>query len=110
MKKVIFLALAIAVGYFGYTHFVDVKPASAEDQRLEQIERQINAAHQQLGQAMRAAGSNMDTTSDVESVRMSLPRLESELNDVKPTLRTDSARRRAQELESLLIEMRKQLE
>ena len=110
MKKVILLALVVAVGYFGYSHFINVQPASAEDQRLEQIERQINSAHQRLGQAMRAAGSNMDTTANVESVRMSLPRLEEELNEVKPTLRTDSARRKAQELESLLIELRKQLE
>jgi hypothetical protein len=100
MKKLLLLAVVVAGGIFGYTHFLNAKPASPDEKILVDLERRFDAATQQMMRANSSAGATgMDTTSDVEAARSSVRRIEGELESVKGRLKSDAARQRADRLQ-----------
>lgn len=99
MKKLLLLVLVVAGGIWGYTYFVNPAPASADDSVLADLEHQFDSANQSFMQANRSAGvSGMDSTADIESARVKVRRLETELQELMPRLGSDASRQRADRL------------
>ena len=100
MKKLLLLLLVVAGGIVGYSYFLNVPPASADERVLTDLEHQFDSANQSMMQANRAAGvSGMDSTADIEAARTKVRRLEGELQELKPRLASAASRQRADRLE-----------
>ncbi len=100
MKKLLLLVLVVAGGIVGYSYFLNVHPASADELVLVDLEHQFDSANQSMMQASRSAGvAGLDSTADVEAARIKVRHLESELQQLKPRLASDASRQRADRLE-----------
>ena len=99
MRKLITFALVVAAGFAGYHFFLNAPPASADERALADLERQFDLASQSMMTATRSSGaSGLDTTADIEAARLSVRRVESDLNRLKGRLTTEAARVRAERL------------
>lgn len=101
MKQFLALILIVALAIFGWSHFLRVSPLSADESAVGQLEQRFDAASQAVELAKRSADvSGIDTTGDIESARIAVRRVESDLQVVSGRLKTDSARRRANLLQA----------
>ena len=100
MKKMLLLLVAVAAGVIGYTHFLNARPASPDEQALASLESRFDKATPQMAMANSSAGATgMDTTADVEAARLSVNRIASELDTLKARLTSSAARERADRLQ-----------
>ncbi len=111
MKKLLGLGLVVAAAIFGYTHFLHVPPASAEESALGELEHRFEAARQAVEIASRSAGATgLDTASDIETARIAVRRAESDLQTLRGRLDSASARRRADLLQERITDFRRAFE
>jgi hypothetical protein len=111
MRKILGLSLIVAVGIIGYTHFLQVPPASADESALGDLEHRFAAASQSMALANRSSGvSGMDTTADVEAARIAVRRIDSELQVIKGRLESSAARQRADRLQEKIRAFRESME
>jgi hypothetical protein len=100
MKKILGLVLVVAAGFGAYRYVLNVPEASAEESALAGLERQFDAATQQMMRASRSTGATgLDGTSEAEAARAAVRRVESELQRLQERLEPGPARQRADRLE-----------
>lgn len=110
MKKLVVLLIVVAAGFIAWNYFIDVGPASAQDQKLADLEDQFQAARQRFTQATRSAGiSGIDVTADFEAARLSVDRIEKDLERVMRDITSESTRQRAQKLQEEIKGFRSRL-
>lgn len=111
MRKLLGLCFVFALGIFGYTHFLQVPPASADERALDDLEHRFEAASQSMAMASRSAGATgIDTTSDIEAARAAVRRVDSELQALKGRLQTSAALQRADRLQEKVRAFRESME
>jgi hypothetical protein len=99
MKRVIALSLVIGCGIFGYTAFLNTPIAGAEERDIANLEAQFAAANQSFMNASRSGAAAMDMAMAMEAARAKMRRVQSQLQDVKPRLKSEDSLQRAQRLE-----------
>ena len=99
MKTLAILLILVAVGYFGYNHFL--KPLTGEEQEVQAIEKRYDSALQEYLQAVRKAGGiGMDTIGDVEDAIRKIHSAKTALLNLKRRLKDPVAVERANTLEA----------
>jgi hypothetical protein len=100
MKRVIALSLIIGCGIFGYTAFLNTPIAGAEERDIRNLEAQFAAANQSFMNASRPGEpQGIDTAAAINAAHAKMRRVQSQLQDVKPRLKSEDSLQRAQRLE-----------
>ncbi|MCJ7643346.1 MAG: hypothetical protein MUP28_02565 [Candidatus Aminicenantes bacterium] len=100
MKKILGLAVIIAIGYLSYNHFFN-KPISPDESDFRRIEDAYDSALSRYGQSNRMfAVSGMDITADIQDVANTVERLKKELADLKGRVADDELLQKIAGLES----------
>ena len=100
MKKLIGLCVALALGYFAYTRFLN-RPVSEGEREIRRIGRAYDEAVARYGGANRMLGtSGMDTTADLADSVSAVAALKEDLEALVPRLADERERSRAKELEA----------
>ena len=116
MRALLTVAALVVIGLltFNYLSTGELRllpaTASAEEQRLEDLQADFAAARSAYRQAERAAGvSGMDTTADAAATLRELDRIEERLDDLRASLSGDqraAADRLAREIDELKRRLR----
>ncbi|MFA9453379.1 MAG: hypothetical protein ACERK6_05620 [Candidatus Aminicenantaceae bacterium] len=108
MKALIVILILAAAGYLAYTYLY--VPMTDEEKIIHDLEKRFDEASRSLLGAERMAGSTgMDTTSDAELAIRRVQRLENELKNLKPTLKDESSKLKAAELEKKIQNFKQQV-
>lgn len=108
MKALIVILILAAGGYLAYTYLY--VPMTDEEKIVQNLEKRFDEASRSLLGAERMAGSTgLDTTSDAELAIRRVRRLENELKNLKPTLKDENSKLRAEELEKKIRNFKKQV-
>ncbi len=100
MKKIALLALVVAAAVIGYNQFVNVKPASAEDRALADLEERFDRAEDRMIAAGRSAGmAGIDATADISAAQAEIRRVGEDLGKLKDRITGEASRSRAAALE-----------
>jgi len=100
MKKILWLAVIIVIGYLGYNHFFN-KPLSPDERDFLRIEDAYDSARSRYGRSNRMlAVSGMDVTSDIQDVVITVEKLGKELEDLKDRVADDKLLRKVADLQS----------
>jgi hypothetical protein len=109
MKKLLLVLALGGAAFLGYTHFVS-PDLSAVEQRLADLEDQLDDARTRAGQAYRTASlSGVDSTSEVEAARQGVVRIKQSLASCEKQLDSDAARRRARRLTEAIAAFEREL-
>ena len=109
MKAFIFVLILLAIGFIAYTLFFT--PLSEEEIEVKQLEERFGLASRQfLGAQRIAAGTGLDTTSDVEEAIREIKKARNELIRLRERLVEESAIKRAEKLEAKMDEFYKKNE
>ncbi len=97
MKALIVILILAAAGYLAYTYLY--VPLTDEEKLVHNLEKRFDEASRSLLGAERAAGATgLDTTDDAELAIRRVRRIENELKNLKPTLKDESSKQKADEL------------
>ena len=97
MKALMTLLILVAAGYLAYTYLY--VPMTDEERLVHDLEKRFDEASRSLLGAERSAGfTGMDTTDDAELAIRRVRRIENELKNLKPTLKDESSKLKAEEL------------
>ena len=112
MKKIIVLVVMAVAVAFAYQQFLETDFSSAnlspEQKIVRNLDRRIDQAGQQIGQAGRTAGlSGLDSTSEVESALAALERIESEIRTLKQQTDSEEIRRECERLQGKVAAARR---
>lgn len=103
MRTVIVLILLALAGYFAYNQFV--KPLSAEEQMIKDMDKQFNLATRQFIGGARMSGTiSMDPGSNVEEALAKIKEIRDLLNRKQGGLKEEKAIRRAANLQARVTE------
>jgi hypothetical protein len=99
MRKFIAILILAAAGYLAYTYLY--VPMTDEERVLNNLEKRFDQASRALLGAERTMGSTgLDTTSDAELAIRRVRQVYNELKNLKPTLKEENSKRKAEELEA----------
>jgi len=108
MKALIVILILAGAGYLAYTYLY--VPMTDEEKIVNDLEKRFDEASRSLLGAERMAGSTgLDTTSDAELAIRRVRRLENELKNLKPTLKDENIKLKAEELEKKIRNFKKQV-
>jgi hypothetical protein len=99
MKALIWILILGAIGYFGYTNYV--QPLTGEEKEVKIVEDRYDAAVEEYLQAVRKAGGlGMDTIADADAAIGKLRSTKTALLNLKRRLKDEAALERANALET----------
>jgi hypothetical protein len=99
MKAFVWILILGAIGYFGYTKFV--QPLTAEEKEVQLIENKYNAAVEEYMQAVRKMGGlGMDSVSDADHAIRKVRGTKEALLNLKRRLKDATAIEKADALEA----------
>ena len=94
MKKIILLVVVLAAALIGVNYMrtgtIALFPAavSAEERQIRDLEKELEAVKEQMGQAGRTAGmTGMDTTADMAALMEKKEKLEKQIEEARKKLR-----------------------
>jgi hypothetical protein len=98
MRALITLLIMVAAGYLAYTYLY--VPMTDEEKLVHDLDKRFDEASRSLLGAERSAGiTGMDTTDEAELAIRRVRRIENELKNLKPTLKDESSKQKADELQ-----------
>ncbi len=108
MKALITILFLVAVGYLAYTYLY--VPMTDEEKLIHNLEKRFDEASRSLFGAERAAGATgLDTTDDAELAIRRVRRIENELRSLKLTLKDESSKQKAKELEAKILNFKQKV-
>ena len=98
MRALIWILILGAIGYFGYTNYV--QPLTGEEKEVKVVEDKYDAAVEEYLQAVRQAGGlGMDTVADADAAIRKVRATKTALLNLKRRLKDEAALERAHALE-----------
>jgi len=98
MKAIIAILLVVVLGFLAYTYFTSL---SGEEKMVKALEKEFDLAVGNFLRAVRTmAGTGLDTTSDIDNAVVKIKKVKKELAALKIRLEEDSAKERAEKLET----------
>ena len=98
MRALLAILIVAAVAYAGYTYLY--VPLSDEEAMVEALNKKFDTATRQLLNAERTMGSTgLDMTDDADSALRKVRRVDTELKNLKATLKEEGSKQKAKELE-----------
>jgi len=108
MRKFIAILILAAAGYMAYTYLY--VPLTDEERVLNGLEKRFDEASRALLSAERTMGATgLDATSDAEMAIRRVRQVENELKNLKPTLKEENSKRKAEELEAKILDFNRKV-